>query len=554
MQFNFAYKDKCQSDSLENTNIISLFDQDFENFEANNAFFYECIFHFQTLQNFQNEKFSKNNYERELNYINMYIKKNPSIIKILFNMNFFQVVEDIFLLHATLNIYDDIIFQIIDICSTCISIKYINSFFPLRLASIILQLIETNQSHEIIKSSLYFAFFLQNNPNCIQCQNYFNVVNALLCHNSLITNILEIEKQIWLHILHFKNYQNMSTSEASNLLYAIYSTISYLFLIKNDISNSSLLLGEIYFRIFEGLKMIKNNVIDTSFNEYSNVDLLSIAQSLLFLLYILITFDIEFIHNSSSLPFNQLLLEYIQIKSLSINNELILEIIKNIISLDDDYFNQHDLFISFECLLRDNLEINHNRTISTIQNEELIILIYEILSKNAKNKLYLKSKILRIECHDFFVQNENHSMVNNNSLLFKDEEEFFSLSSIFIILSIEMMKISSYSVKTALNDFLSTLYIYGGDSAIHEIIQKIDIDNQIVQFFYDFLVCCNGLEIDLSFDDWLIKQMKLAIKLFLIYISKFKNQELCCKLNFPLEELYKCFSDDDELLDIRKQI
>ena len=69
-------------------------------------------------------------------------------------------------------------------------------------------------------------------------------------------NILEIEKQIWLHILHFKNYQNMSTSEASNLLYAIYSTISYLFLIKNDISNSSLLLGEIYFRIFEGLKMI----------------------------------------------------------------------------------------------------------------------------------------------------------------------------------------------------------------------------------------------------------------------------------------------------------
>ena len=262
----------------------------------------------------------------------------------------------------------------------------------------------------------------------------------------------------------------------------------------------------------------------------------------MFVLFNLVSYDNEFVSNSSSLAFDKILFELFHIESLLKNNELILEIINQIVSIDSGYFNHSYLFQSFKFLLEINLfqkeeeedSIEGSNNFLEIYDENIVTLIYEILSKMIQKQFNFQSKTIHIQS-------------NLNFILFHNDE--FIIPSYFIILAIKMMKDTSFSVKIAMSEFISTLFIYGGESIIKDVISNIDENNTIIRFFYDFLIYNNQLDTDQSKDDWRIKQMKISIKLVLDFFFS-QEEESYYHINYLLNDLYEYIYDDSELFDI----
>lgn len=548
MNSSFSYKDDDQPCSTKNSNMISIVDHSFKYSELDDEIFTQCIFDFENLMNFQNINENQHLYMQSLNYINIYIKRNPDICTAFNDSNYFQRIENFLLSQESLSIDNEIISQIIDICSTSISFDYPITIFPLRLVSIILSFIQIDKNHDILKSSLFFVFFLQNYRSNVQDQNYLSELNTLIDQSSLQNNILEIEKILWLHILHHMDYQNISIDQAIDLLYTVYTTISSFFLLKNikfthDPSILHKFHQEIHFRIFEALKFILSNLEDNGseeINDFNEADYFSIVQSILYILLNFISYDEDFIVNSSSLSFSPILLEMIRIDSLSTNNDLILQIINRIISINDEYFFHQDLFQTFQFLLETSLcpkdeESNENdENFPEIQNEKIVTLIYEILSKIIRSQFNFQSKSI-------FIQTEK-----TPNLI--EENDIFLIPSCFVILAIKMMKDTSYSIKISMIDFISSLIIFGGNAVINEIVTKFDENNLIIQLFYDFLIYCNQTVSDQNDDDWRIKQMKLSLKLILDYFSS-KEVEYS-RPNCLLNDLFEYIYSDAELFDL----
>ena len=371
MNSSLSYKDDDQPCLTKNSNIISIADHSFKYSGSDDEIFAQCINDFENLMNFQNINENQHFYMQSLNYINIYIKRNPNICTTFNDSNYFQMIENFLLSQESFSIDNEIISQIIDICSTCISFDYPTTIFSLRLVSIILSFIQIDKNHDILKSSLFFVFFLQNYRSNVQDQNYLCDLNTLIDQSSLQNNILEIEKILWLHILRHIDYQNISIDQAIDLLYTVYTTISSFFLLKNiKFVHDPFVLHkfhqEIHFRIFEALKFILSNLEDNGnegINDFNEADYFSIVQSILYIILNFISYDEDFIVNSSSLSFSQIILEMINIDSLSNNNELILQIINRIISINDEYFLHQDLLQNFQFLLETSLisvESNEN--------------------------------------------------------------------------------------------------------------------------------------------------------------------------------------------------